>query len=391
MTVGGKAASVAALAALAIAAAVNTWAKLAVHDDPARVLGVIPDYSTALLHEIELRFVESDGVASPEILDFGRRLLRRQPLSDAPLVFVGLAHARLGRDGEAWRSMTEAQRRNPRGRAARLWLAQHAIEEADFAAALDQLGQLIAIDGANRDVYLETMVAIAADARSHDELVAQLEQTPNWGRFLIQKLNERSEDLELLLRVNKFVPERQGQFLMRLARSSDYYRAYLAWLEYLPPLEPGELRWPFNGEFKHEGVSPPFNWAVHSGQAEISADRGLHATFLGRGQTVFADQLMLLAPGAYRFEALMEVETRDGGGVFAWRIACADDAAELGETKVAGVRPVAAAFGFDFEVPAGACGVQRLELRGEAGEYPLWARSRTASVRIDDKDGRPVE
>jgi hypothetical protein len=127
-----------------------------------------------------------------------------------------------------------------------------------------------------------------------------------------------------------------------------------------------------DGSFAREGDDTAFTWRRAAGvgaSSEIvrSADGGaLHVVYDGFGEPTLPAQLMVLAPGPYR---LAWRERLIGPARLAWRVRCADAAVSLADG--AALPPGSAAWAeraLTFEVPAGGCPAQWVELVAAPGE-----------------------
>jgi hypothetical protein len=78
----------------------------------------------------------------------------------------------------------------------------------------------------------------------------------------------------------------------------------------------------------------------------------------------------------------MEGEAKDNGGGLAWAIECISDNRVLGRVRVHLVPDKPAPQSFEVVAPDEGCPAQRLALRGEPGEFPLWVRATTHKVQL---------
>jgi hypothetical protein len=127
-----------------------------------------------------------------------------------------------------------------------------------------------------------------------------------------------------------------------------------------------------DGSFAREGDDTAFTWRRAAGvgaSSEIvrSAEGGaLHVVYDGFGEPTLPAQLMVLAPGPYR---LAWRERLIGPARLAWRVRCADAAVSLADEAALPPGPAAwAERALTFEVPAGGCPAQWVELVAAPGE-----------------------
>ncbi len=374
------------LLALAALSGVAGWTQWLARTDPDRVLEIDPGQAEALLTLAERDRLSDNG--SPEVAALlGARLLRREPLRDAPLVYAGLSLAAAGQAAPARYAFRLALKRQPRNVPALSWLAIDALDQHDYETAVGYLERLVQLDPSGRNTYADQMASIAADERGVALLEARLRDSQPLAREALARLNRTSEDFEMLLRLNAQTPAEQAGFLRRLVEEQGASAAFIAWLELAPHNETLDFTWPFDPVFVGSMAPPPFNWSLHQG-AELLQQGGLFARYTGRGTPVFAEQLMMLAPGAYRFSVEMDGDSTATGGGFEWTLACEPSRAQLGAVPVQGLGPSLSAHIFDFVVPAGAeCLAQSLQLRGHPGAMPDKARGAARRVLIQPAGG----
>lgn len=126
----------------------------------------------------------------------------------------------------------------------------------------------------------------------------------------------------------------------------------------------------FDAAFAPSPAAPPFAWTLTGsslGAADIRGS-GLALDYYGRDSGELASQMLVLAPGAYRFAFTVDPGKSDASSHLLWTLTC-----------VGGDKPVMTApinpgpsprrLVATFTVPAG-CAAQQLAVRGEAGDIP---------------------
>jgi hypothetical protein len=162
---------------------------------------------------------------------------------------------------------------------------------------------------------------------------------------------------------------------LRMERDQDYAGLLKLWQRTLPSPAPEPPDGLYDGSFRGLPGGAPFNWSL-SGTSNGSAERtdlsgapaptGLVVSQSGFTGGTYAEQLMLLRPGAYRLEldALSEL---DEGGIsqpIHILIVCAVTGAGIGDLAVA-PKPSWQHVVYRFAVPAGQCAAQKIRIAGK--------------------------
>jgi hypothetical protein len=86
--------------------------------------------------------------------------------------------------------------------------------------------------------------------------------------------------------------------------------------------------------------------------AEQVRGRGLQVEYYGRGNAVFAEQLLTLKPGGrYRFAAQASAEAGAADGSVSWNLRCRDGNQNIANVPIAGENGAARRLSADFLVP----------------------------------------
>jgi len=376
--------------AAGVYAGLGAWARIEASRSPQTVLGIFPDNALALLTLAENSRRAAGGAVSDDVRDFSQHLLHRSPLADAPLVYAGIEAMADGDRAKGDKAFTAVLARSPRNTMARIWLAQRAIEAGDYSRAIEHLDRLIAINYGDAAAYIDVLAGLGQLPEGAAALGTRVGASPAWGEAVVRRLNNDLPDYQTLLQLNVAAPGAQPAFLQRLVREQGVELAFIAWLSFLPPEELAGLQWPYDATFEGRPAPEPFNWSLQRDQAELTPGGGLYVTYQGRGRPVLASQTILLGPGLYRFEAEMDGSIKDSGGGLAWALQCLPSAQELAAVKAVGLNDKPRVLEFDFTVPGEACSAQKLILRGDPGEFPLWARVTVHRVAIKPGNVQPV-
>ena len=352
-------------------------------EDSAAVLSAT-GYSQALLHQLERsRAGEPSAIKDPAAA--AAEMIRRAPLSEAPLALRGISAITAGDVPTADRAFSAAFSRNPRNVPARLWLANRAIETGEVDRAIELVSRLFAIVPEQGNAYTDAMAYMANLPGGVEGIQKQLgsgDAPPSWASTVVARINALAPDLDQLVSLNRITPSTQASFISRVISERGVAAGFLAWLNFAPQVSGETFQWPYDGTFEGKAGPPPFNWRSGGDLVEFAEGGGLNVSYLGRGQPVLLEQTMLLAPGKYTLASAISGDASAGGGGLGWAIVCDGVPRELGRVVMRELSPRAARITFDFEVPQTECSAQRLILRGEPGEFPTRARAEIASVGI---------
>lgn len=368
-----------------LAALLAAWVGFVADDDPDIALSVAPS-ARALQASLEAQRRSPHPPWRAGIPERARELHRRAPLRDAPFALIGLEAAEAGNADLADRSFSTALARNPRNAAARIWLAQRAIDAGRFSEAVALLDRLIEVDSDRAPEYLEALVQVGSlqgGVEAIADYFGAAGTAPRWGGQVTARLNRNHPDLEALARLNQMTPGAQAAFIERVRAERGPEPAFTAWLSLLPPADVEAFSWPYDPTFLHRPAPPPFNWAPRTDQVEFQRGGGLAVTYMGRGRVRLIDQHMLLRPGTYRLTSVLSGEARDSGGRLGWSIACVESNQELALLMVKDLFGKSVTDTATFVVPEAGCGSQRLSLDGVPGEFPTRARAEVQSIAID--------
>lgn len=304
-----------------------------------------------------------------------RGVLEREPATGR--AFGILARARGGDASDpAHRALLEtAARRAPRDRGVRAGLAAQALQDGDFATAVDHLDALLTVAPDQRRELLELVATLAQDPGFADALADHLQQRPQHRAAILRTAasrgpGEAADRIHGALRARGGLsPAETARWLDGLLRDGRWGSAYAYWASAVDA-PAGRLPVPWNGDFGHNPTGSGFDWRLRRTPGvvfdRIALEAGGHALrirFLGRpvGRTGLEVPL-LLAPGDHTLR--LRVRTRDlrSDQGLAWTLACSDGRTRIGEG--ARVREAAGwtSLSLDFSVPAEGCEGQWLRL-----------------------------
>ena len=332
------------------------------------------------------RLSEADAqpTAPEKLIGLAREILRRAPLSAAPFIIASDASNATG-DRDAARSLAlVALQRDPRNARLQAQLTNDAAGRGNLAEALHRLSVLITIDAPNGGAYLTSMARIAGDPDGPQLIESELADEPRWGARLVNLLTPHHPDLAFLGRLVGRYPEARDGYVSRLVKQIGPKAARAEWTAMLATADrPKADETPFNPTFDPDlHASPPFNWRVRSSTAELNKSEGLFASYEGRGKVVLAEQLMILAPGAYRLNIEAAISSRPKGGSLAWILQCNTSATDLAALPLPDSSYTKTDFHAEFTIPPANCDSQYLRLLGLPAEFTTGATAEIAKAAI---------
>ncbi len=301
-------------------------------------------------------------------------IARKMPLAAEPFLIKGAVAQTDGRESVADRLYFAARDHDPRSRAARYFLAERYLGTGRPEPALKEMAVLARLTNAT-GVFAPALATYARSPGAVPSLRRFFRSSPEFEPAVLSHLAADARNLDLILalwsgrgaRPGEAPPEWVTRILDALLAKGDYRNAYSIWRRYSGVGQgPSGL---FNPEFRTVAAPPPFNWRYGSsgGIAEPAADGRLEVVYYGREDGVFAEQVLMLAPGAYQLSMNLSGDLKDAAGV-AWSLNCLPQNQPVMRLPIQQSRSSAGVRGA-FSVPAG-CPAQRLQLAAEAGEFP---------------------
>lgn len=310
-----------------------------------------------------------------------REALRQEPLSSTPLVLLGMVRARSGDFTGGDQLVQRGLGIDPRDRDGHLWLLYRGLSTANHVRAAIEAIRLMELLPERNEALAGIVIQQAADPAARRAIrqagMSPLSRATIMEAALKSKLPtaalvEMVPDSELApgaAQANGIRPLR-----LRMEQDQDYAGLLRLWQRTLPSPAPEPPDSLYDGSFRGLPGGPPFNWTL-SGNSNGSAERadlagapaptGLVVTQSGFNGGTYAEQLMLLRPGAYRLELDALSETDDGGASQPIHvlILCAVTGAALGDLAVP-PRSAWQRVAYRFIVPAGQCAAQKIRIAG---------------------------
>jgi hypothetical protein len=358
---------------------------------PAGVASLAKGSVAALRHELTAELAPAKG-PNIAIRNPGRaeRLLAAAPLDPVALTYLGLAADQNGDAVRAKDLMTLAVRSDGRALRARLWLMDRDLRHRDYRAAIEHFDRLVRIGPPGTAGLINAMAGIVRDPASRAPLARKLATNPPWRASFLYALNQQGMSPDVIYQLTPQDSARtqvlfeQAALLLSLLKNNEYERAYLAWINFLPESSLKQLGPVYDPQFQELPGPLPFNWKLSDGSdgsSEFSKPKGLNASYLGGNVAILAEQTLLLSPGRYRLSVV--ASGSDENNQLSWTVTCPTAGEPLQALKITGLKADRQRYTTQFQVPAAACGAQRLTLVGSPVEFPRTASALIESVTVE--------
>jgi hypothetical protein len=320
-----------------------------------------------------------------QVREWAELALASEPLSAHARRILGQLADAEGEDARASRFMRAASRRSVRESVALYWLMRKSYEEKDYATAAYCADALLRTRSGTMPYVMPTLVEMAQNKEADGELKRLLASNPPWrGYFFFmvpRSVKDARTPLDILLSVRDSptppTADDLKPYLEVLIQHKYYELAYYAWLQFIGPEQLRSIGLLYNGSFEATPSGLPFDWIIKAGAGatveilERSDQEGQRALFIefsqGRVEFPGVVQVIMLAPGAYRFKGKYRGELVGRRGLV-WRVRCAGAKGDaVGESAMtAGQAPVWRDIEFAFTVPDANCRAQELQLELDA-------------------------
>jgi hypothetical protein len=276
--------------------------------------------------------------------------------------------------------MQAAVRRSLLESVAVYWLMRKGVQDQDYPAALRYADILLRTRPQVLEQVMPLLGKVAEIPDASVELKQLLATNPPWRPrffgYLPASITDARTPLDILLSLKDTpIPPTTADlraYISFLIQHGFYDLAYYTWLQFVPSEQLAQAGHLFNGSFEDDPSGLPFDWVLTNGagvtiqipaRPDQPAQRALFLEF-GPGRADYRDitQLILLAPGSYRFRGQYKADLSSQRGL-EWRIICAGASAPIGQSPtVKGSTPAWADFEFSFTVPDANCPAQYVRL-----------------------------
>lgn len=321
-------------------------------------------------------FVQQQGLTSATSLRLALAAAPAAPFSLEPVLLSGAAAAMSGEADRAEALLVEARRRDPRSALVRahlldLYARTGRISEA--AVELVALSRLV--PEAAGELFVPQLSYLAQVAGSPDQLAPGLKAAPEVRGALLAHLVQQGAIPDLVLKIaqNSKTAETdaadkawQRPLVERLVKAGAVEDAYRLWHRFHFSDRSAQQSLLRDGSFRKPLQPAPFGWQLTQGSqgvAEPAEGQGLEISYYGRQSVELARQLLVLAPGTYRFSVALSGAPQPRSGAISWRLACLGGS-ELLNLPLSDAAIRSNRFASDLVVPPG-CRGQWLVLRAE--------------------------
>jgi hypothetical protein len=316
---------------------------------------------------------------------YAKRALAHDPLDAPALGIYGAALDAMGQTELADRVMTLAGTRSWRDLTTDVWLFLRRMRQHRYAESFERVDAMMR-RSPNAPTILDRIVGAAlVDPAAIDPFVRRLAFAPEWRSSLISELasdpHESPAVVYALLQRLAAGPTPPSDleisvYLKRLVADGAYGQALQAWRTLTrTPAAAGLVN---NGGFERAPGSGPFDWSLTDGvgwSAQIAPapgaghGAGLEVDYDGVSPPQPTQQLLVLAPGAYRFGGELLSDGLGSPPPLVWAVVCADSGQSLARAPyLPGEASQWRAFSADFVVPPIGCAAQWLRLTADPGE-----------------------
>lgn len=303
----------------------------------------------------------------------------KAPLSPEPYLVRGVQAQTSGDMEAARRAFRQAQWRDPRSVPAAYFLADYYVRSGHAFDGLRQIALLSRLMPATTEPIAPFIATYARNPSNWPQIRQLFRDEQNLQYGVLAVLAQDPGNADAILAVADAEHRKPDSawlpiLLNSLVKKGDYQKAHEIWASI------GRAR-PSGGGIYDAALSspqapPPFNWSFATstvGLAERQPGKRMHVIFYGNEDGVLASQLLLLQPGAYRFQM------RIAGGpsnpeLLSWSVRCNNSTEPFASIGIV----QAAARGWAFQVPA-SCPAQWIELTGRSGDI-----AQQADVAIGD-------
>jgi hypothetical protein len=328
-----------------------------------------------------LEFRVRNGHVTPGARADALDAFKDHPIAEEPFLLEGVIALSEGDTKRGEALLQEAKRRSPRNRMARLLLLDRFLRTERPREAAAELGTLMVLVPQSSEVLIAQLAEMVTDQKTAGTLRGALNNNPILLNAVLSRLAYRGASADTILALSSAagppppgVDKRWQEILVdKLANQGQVDRAHRLWREFskVPAMDPGKGL--YDPELRGLPGTPPFNWRLVTGAegvAERASGGGLQIGFYGRSNLLLAEQLLMLKPGAYRFQFQAEGDAKGETSRLAWTLTCQGSKAVPMQLPLAGITYAPRTVGANFTVPASGCGAQWLRLSGSAAEFP---------------------
>ena len=284
-----------------------------------------------------------------------RERLARNPTDYPSLVVLALQLERQGKVAEARTAMREAMKLAPADETTLIEAAALHMRVGDEPAALVILRRAIELNPTAAGKVWPVFAAVLDSGRRDDFFAAAARDNPWWWPNFFAHACASGKNTDAVERafamraaVDGATAAERKCMIERLQRENLWARAYQSWINSLPRQQRSRIGYVFNGDFETPISNVGFDWIVApqdgvnvEGQAIQVAKgrRALRVEFVRKRWTrPPVQQLLMLAPGKYRFEGRGRADGLDTWIGVQWGLHCWLDENKVGRPLARGDR-----------------------------------------------------
>lgn len=354
--------------------------------DPATAAAVWAGHPAVLLESGLAQVGDMAAAGRPVDQSLVDRLISasaKAPLAPEPFLVRGVDAQVSGNRAVALQSYLAARERNPRAVAPRYFLADLYLKAGRTEPGLAEISALARLVPQSLPNVAKYLAAYARTPGAATQVKKMLETHPQLELALLNELASDAASARLILylwsgRGGEEARPWQGRLLEQLVATGRFNEARTAWARFTNiSAEQDAL---FDAEFAAQAL-PPFGWMLASGASGIAEPQGggrLHLVYYGRDDLILASQLMTLPPGRYRLSMNVSASSPAAKSLSA-TIRCLPSTSPLASLPLHRRGAVTAS----FNVADRGCPAQRLEISGDAPEFPEQAELTVGRLRLE--------
>lgn len=334
-------------------------------------------HGPAALGEVRRELVELQLGQKNLDPDVARSALGSVPLASDPLTLLaaaGFEKDPRGASGKEAALLTEALRRDPRSRPARILMLRTAAANNDLRGAFEQLDVLSRLSPGLVNQAMASLGGLINTPQRMDQALDALKGHPNLYSPFVSGLVGKNHSREVIAKLGQGLPANvlaqndiRGSVVGQLIDVQEFALARAIWQRGNPAKPDGLV---FSPDFSDHSTSPPFNWELletNAGSAVFGKGRGLDVVYYDRTPGRLARQIVTLSPGNYQLAAQFALVSGSADNV-RLQVTCVGAAQPLVDLPLFSAKPGAAKSAAGFVVPAQGCEGQELAIVGVAAE-----------------------
>lgn len=363
---------------------------------PQLALAVRPEHGLANARMADQILIAERGRDLDRVRELALRSVARDPLQARAFRILASIQTQANR-AHSERLLRHAEARTRRDLLTHLLLIEAAVARDDVPGALRHYRVALTTSSSAKDVLFPVLVRAAGEAPIVPQLARMLSEESSWRHELLFRIAGETTPLENIEALIGHVRRLGGPveddvvtaFASRLNSAARYADAARN-----VAVQRGGAALLYNGDFRAPPRLLPFDWELATGgsaSADLITGGGqtspgrLEIGYRGGEASWIARQMLVLAPGRYRFTSQVELPGEAAARGITWQLRCVNGASIMaapvlgrGEGPQDLVQAIA--------VPAN-CPAQWLELRpsGEGGQQ--WVNGTVRSVAISRVQG----